>query len=132
MTEIIKNRYTPDSVSPPGETLQELLDSRGMSQAELADRTGRPTKTINEIVKGKAAITAETALQFELVLGVAASFWNNREQQYREALARRKETKSLATQVSWLDKIPYKAMTKMGWIPETDNKIELIQHLLMF
>jgi len=103
-----------------------------MSQAELADRTGRPTKTINEIVKGKAAITAETALQFELVLGVAASFWNNREQQYREALARRKETKSLATQVSWLDKIPYKPMMKMGWIPETANKIQLIQHLLMF
>lgn len=132
MSDVLKNQYFPDSVSPPGETLLEVLSTRGMSQSELADRTGRPNKTINEIVKGKAAITPETALQFEFVLGVPASFWNNREQQYREALARRKEIESLAAQVSWLDKIPYKSMMKMGWIPETDNKIQLIQHLLMF
>src|SRR5216683_2157666 len=132
MTEVTANQYAPDTVSPPGETLLEVLESRGMSQAELAERTGRPIKTINEIVKGKAAITPETALQFELVLGIPATFWNNREQQYREALARRKETESLATQVGWLDKIPYKPMMKIGWIPQTDNKIQLIQHLLMF
>jgi plasmid maintenance system antidote protein VapI len=30
-------------------------------------------------------ITAETALQLERVLGVPASFWNNREAQYRDA-----------------------------------------------
>ena len=87
MNDILKNQYLPDSVSPPGETLLEVLSARGMSQAELADRTGRPTKTINEIIKGKAAITPETSLQFELVLGVSASFWNTREQQYRETLA---------------------------------------------
>ncbi len=132
MSEVLKNQYLPDSVSPPGETLLEVLSTRGMSQAQLAERTGRPTKTINEIVKAKAAITPETALQFELVLGVPASFWNNREQQYREALARKRESDSLAAQVSWLDKIPYKAMAEKGWIPETRNKIQLIQHLLMF
>jgi len=103
-----------------------------MSQAELAGRTGRPAKTINEIVKGKAAITPETALQFELVLGIPATFWNNREQQYREALARKKETEALATQLAWLDKIPYKSMMQMGWIPETQNKLQVIQHALMF
>lgn len=132
MSDLLKNQYLPDGVSPPGETLLEVLSTRGMSQADFAGRTGRPTKTINEIVKGKAAITPETALQFELVLGIPASFWNNREQQYREALARRKETNSLATQLSWLDKIPSKSMMKMGWIPETNNKIQLIQYLLMF
>jgi HTH-type transcriptional regulator/antitoxin HigA len=132
MSEIVKNQYLPDSVSPPGETLLEVLNTRGMSQAELADRTGRPTKTINEIVKGKAAITPETALQFELVLGVPASFWNNREQHYREAIARKREAASLAAQIGWLDKIPYKSMVKIGWIPGTDNKIQLIQHVLMF
>ena len=132
MSDILKNQYLPDSVSPPGETLLEVLTTRGMSQAQLAERTGRPTKTINEIVKGKAAITPETALQFELVLGVSASFWNNREQQYREALARKRENESLATQVAWLDRIPYKSMVRKGWIPEADDKIQIIQNLLMF
>lgn len=132
MSELLKNQYLPDSVSPPGETLSELLNTRGMSQAELAGRTGRPVKTINEIIKGKTAITAETALQFELVLGVPASFWNNREQQYRETIAKKRETDSLTTQVNWLDKIPHKVMVEKGWIPKADNKIQLIQHLLTF
>jgi len=80
-----KNQYCPDEVSPPGETLLEVLEERGITQAELAERTGRPRKTINEIIKGKAAITPETALQLERVLGVAASFWNARETRFRDS-----------------------------------------------
>jgi addiction module HigA family antidote len=91
MSNTIQNQYTPDYVSLPGETLQEILEERGMSQAELAERTGRPKKTINEIINGKAAITPETALQLERVLSIPASFWNNRERLYREALARVEE-----------------------------------------
>ncbi len=55
----------------------------GLSQAELAERTGRAKKTINEIIQDKAAITPETAMQFELVLRVPAAFWSVRESQYR-------------------------------------------------
>ena len=54
--------------------------------AELAESTGRPRKTINEIIAGKAEITAETALQLERVLGIPASFWNNLERNYQESL----------------------------------------------
>ena len=87
MAKHVENEYSPDSVSPPGETLQELLAERSLSQAELATRMGRPKKTINEIVKGKAAITPDTALELELVLGVPAPFWNARERNYRASLA---------------------------------------------
>ena len=79
---MVKNQYYPAEVSPPGETLLEILEERGISQADLAEGTGCPRKTINEIIKGKAAITPETALQLERVLGVPASFWNAREAQY--------------------------------------------------
>ncbi len=91
MINTIQNEYMPESVSPPGETLQELLEEKGMTQAELAQRMGRPKKTINEIVKGKAEITPDTSLQLERVLGIPSSFWNNRERAYRESLARKKE-----------------------------------------
>lgn len=83
--------YAPDHVSPPGETLAELLESRGMTQAELAARTGRPKQHINEIVAGKAPITQDMAIQLERSLGAPASFWNNREARYREHLARQAE-----------------------------------------
>ncbi len=72
MSNPIQNQYTPDVVSPPGETLLEILEDRGMSQAELAERTGRPKKTINEIIKGKAALTPETAIQL-------SAFWARRQ-----------------------------------------------------
>ena len=69
MTESMLNQYLPDEVSPPGDTLDELLETRGMTQAELAERTGHSRKVINEIVKGKAPLTPATALQLERVLG---------------------------------------------------------------
>jgi len=91
---------------PEGVTLSETLEALGMSQADLAERTGRPKKTINEIVKGKAAITPETALQFERVLGIPASFWNNLERDYRETVARLEEHQRLQRHVECA---PYKA-----------------------
>ena len=132
MTRRTKNEYTPDTVSPPGETLQELLDEQGMSQAQLSERTGRPKKTINEIVQGKAAITPETALQLERVLRVPASFWNSREANYREYLARKDEERQLAKCVGWLKELPISFMIKKGWINRCKNNVEQVKEMLMF
>lgn len=121
MSEKELNNYRPDNVSAPGETLADLLDERAMTQAELAERTGRPLKTINEIVKGKTAITPETAIQFERVLGTPAEFWNQREANYRAFLARKKEAESLATNKGWLKQFPLKEMIKRGWVQDCGN-----------
>jgi HTH-type transcriptional regulator/antitoxin HigA len=85
-----QNEFIPDYAVRPGLTLLETIDALGMSQAELAERTGRQKKTINEITKGKATITPETALQFERVLCVPTSFWNNLERNCQAAMIRRK------------------------------------------
>jgi len=132
MESKIQNRYNPDYVSPPGDTLLEVLEDRDMTQAELAERTGRPKKTINEIIKGKAAITPETALQLELVFNIPASFWNNHERRYREFLAQQEEKKRLAKQVPWLKEIPVTAMIKSGWIRRCEDKVEQLRELLNF
>lgn len=132
MANKVNNQYEPDLVSPPGETLLETIEALGMSQAQLAERTGRPRKTINEIIKGKAAITPETALQFERVLGVPASFWNKREYHYREFLAHEEERERLAKQTTWLDKLPVKAMVKLGWMPASGDPVTQLQHALNF
>lgn len=78
-----------DVAIPPGEFLQEHIDDLGISQAELARRLGRPRQVVNEIVRGKKAITAETALDLEAVLGTPAHIWLGLEQEYRLVLARR-------------------------------------------
>lgn len=126
------NEYWPDTVSPPGDTLLELLEERGMSQAELARRTGRPKKTINEIIQGKTAITPETALQLERVLGTPASFWNQRERRYRESLARRDEENKLAAYLTWLDNIPVRDMADLGWIEWFEDQVQQLREVLNF
>ena len=106
MASSIQNEYHPNYVSPPGETLLETLETIGMSQAELAKRMGCPVKTINEIIEKNAAITAETAQQLEQVLHIPASFWLNREQRYRESLARLAQERCLTSWVEQLKALP--------------------------
>jgi len=95
MSKTIQNRYNPDYISPPGETLQEILEEKGMTQDELAKRIGKTKAIINEIISDKAAITPDIALQLEMVLGIPASFWNNRDRQYQEFLARQSRKRKL-------------------------------------
>ena len=74
----------PDIAIPPGEYLAEEIAARGISQKELSRRMGRPLNAINEIINGKKAITAETALQLEEVMPeIPARFWLNLETDYR-------------------------------------------------
>lgn len=90
----------------PGEILAEALEERGMSQSELARRMDRPVKTVNEIVNGKAAITPETALQLQLVIGISARLWNGLETQYREHLAMQRAEQEMEAFVDWAKGFP--------------------------
>ena len=124
--------FKPDYAVAPGATLLETIQSRGLSQAELAKRTGRPLKTINEIIKGKAAITAETALQLEHVLGMPASFWNNLERNYQQALAALKEQKSFEGAQDWTHKFPVKELMKRGALDQSRTGVELVRAMFQF
>lgn len=87
MPDKLQNEYDPESVSAPGETLLEILETIDMSQMELARRMGCSVELVNEIIQGKAVITPEIALQLEQALHTPVSFWLNRERRYREYLA---------------------------------------------
>ncbi len=96
MSKFMANAYVPDTVSSPGETILETIEALGMSQVDLAERMGWTPKTVNELIKGKIILTPQTALQLEQILGVPAAFWMNREQHYREYLARLAERELIA------------------------------------
>ena len=106
----------------PGEILLEALEDRSMSQSDLARRMGRPIKTINEIVHGKAAITPDTAIQLELTLGISASFWNNLEARYRADLARARSEEELAAHTSWVSAFPVKDLIRHRLIAPAPGK----------
>ncbi|HPR58867.1 MAG TPA: ImmA/IrrE family metallo-endopeptidase [Bacteroidales bacterium] len=119
-------------ISPPGDTLLETLNALKMSQADLALRMNRPVKTINEIVKGKAAIIPETAIQLERVLKIPASFWLNREANYRRELAEIAEAEKLIQQQDWLINFPLAAMKKLNWIQFENSVVSKMESILSF
>lgn len=124
--------FSPDYVVLPGEHLAEVLEAKGMSQSELATRMGRPLKTINEIVKGKAAITPETAIQLERALAVPAQVWNSIEAAYQLEQAERKDRTRLMTFLEWAKRVPVAELKKRSRFPDTPSDVELVRACLEF
>lgn len=122
--------WQPEWAVAPGEILLEALQEREMTQSELALRLGRPLKTVNEIIKGKAAITPETALQLELALGISARFWTNLETQYRDTLARRHAEAQLQREAGWVDRFPVADLVRLGLVERGSTKASTLANLL--
>lgn len=67
----------------PGEILNEdFLGPLGVSQYRLAQAVSVPPRRINEIVHGKRAISADTALRLARFFGTTPDFWINLQAQY--------------------------------------------------
>lgn len=124
--------FQPDYISPPGETLADLLEQAGMTQTELAQRLGVSLKHINQVVKGAASISAELALGLEKVFGVSAAFWLNRESLYRADLARQDETRDLASALEWAKRFPVRELRERGFIASGSRGTDLVRDLLRF
>jgi antitoxin HigA-1 len=86
----MKNMNIPAVAVHPGELLQhEFLDPLGLTQAALAAHIGVSTRRINEICRGRRAISAETALLLSKALGTTPQFWMNGQSLYELASARK-------------------------------------------
>lgn len=129
----IRNEFQPDYAVSPGEVLGVELKLRGMTQQELARRTGITAKHIISILKAKSAITPETAIKLERALGMPVEYWLNLEAHYQEILARLAEEVQLERDLDWLKRIPVNAMAKMNWIERVkDKKSQLVEVLRFF
>jgi HTH-type transcriptional regulator/antitoxin HigA len=121
-----------DFAVPPGEYLLEVVQERDMSQADLSRRMGRPAQAINEIIKGEKAITPETALQLEQVLGVPAHIWTGLEAEFQLTKARRQELDRIAAEGPIAEDCPYAEMVKFGWVPRVRGTGEKVRELRKF
>ncbi len=130
--KMIRHPYEPDYVVPPGLTLQETIDAQGIDQRELAVRSGLSAKHINQVIKGVAPITHDTAIRLERVTGVPAQMWNNLEANYQEQRARLAEKVRMESDLDWLSTIPTKELIKRGVIEDTADKVSLLQAVLAF
>lgn len=75
-----------DLIIHPGETIADVLEDRGITQAELASRTGVSPAYVSNVIAGKKGISANFAMGLEYALGVPKSFWLNLQANYEAEL----------------------------------------------
>ena len=127
--------YYSDLPVPPGEYLEEVLGELGMSKDELARRMNRPAPKLSAIFKGEKAITPDTALQLEKVVGVPAHIWTGLEAEYRLTLAReqgRAEEDRLKKEGRLVKRFRYADLVKRGMVARKTQPMEKAFELQKF
>ncbi|MEE4379809.1 MAG: HigA family addiction module antitoxin [Candidatus Competibacteraceae bacterium] len=128
-------RVHSDLAVPPGEYLEEVLEELGMTKDELAKRMDRPVPKLSAIFKGEKAITPDTALRLERVVGVPAHIWIGLESEYRLAVARAQEVDEhmrLKAESKLLTHYRYADLAKMGEVDTVSRPVDKVRELLNF
>ena len=116
----------------PGSILKDEIEFLGITQKELADRMGRPAQAISEIINGKKAVTPNTALELESVIGIKAHVWLNLESGYRLTVARNEEQTKLQSETALLADFKVRELEKRGWIPYETKRTDKVLALRKF
>ena len=106
--------------TPPGATIKEQLENRGMTQKEFADRMGMTPKHICNLIAGEVRLTPSVALRLESVLGISAEYWNRLETIYQEKRVRADEENAMDEDAELIKNFPYNEMKKLKWVSETN------------
>ena len=132
MVESMTKPFSPDWISPPGDTIADLLEEQNWAQAEFAERLGTSRKFVSQLVSGKVSLSEPIAIKLERVLGSTVRFWLNREAGYRAALADQRAIESLRAEVGWLEELPVSHMRRFGWIQSYRDKAKTVAECLRF
>jgi HTH-type transcriptional regulator/antitoxin HigA len=124
-----------DLAIPPGEYLEEVIAELDMSKDELARRMRRPAAKLSAVFKGDKAITPDTALQLEKVVGVPAHIWLGLESEYRLTIARQQseaELEGLRAESRLTRAYCYNQLAKLGAVTRTTKPLEKVAELQRF
>ncbi|GAA6142320.1 helix-turn-helix domain-containing protein [Hydrogenophaga sp. 5NK40-0174] len=128
--------FEPDWVSPPGDTIVDLLEERDWTQQQLADRLGYSVKHVNQLIKAKVPLTEDAAIRLQRVFGSTVGFWLTREAQYRERVAIQEAEKQREAMVPWLERFPIREMMAAGELTrcrlDARTKLAVVDELLTF
>jgi len=118
--------------TPPGATIREQLNDRGLTQKEFAVRMDMSEKHISKLINGDVQLTPETAVRLEMVLGVPAKFWNNLEAIYREKIVKAEAENAMDADIEIAKRFPYSEMAKLGWVSATKEIKKKVVELRKF
>lgn len=117
-------------IHPPGYFIERELIKRHWSQADLAAVLQRPLPTVNEIIRGKKAITPEMALALGSAFTTSADLWAHREAAYRLSLVKNAPDDDTARKARLFESAPIKDMQRRGWISAEAQDAESLEREL--
>lgn len=111
----------PFEATHPGTVILDEINARNISQKELAHELGVLPTFLNEILKGKRAITADFAILLEKSLGISADYWMKFQSQYDIDKARLKEknVRKIELIETWniiKEYVPVNQLKKLGYL----------------
>jgi len=122
-----------DYAVPPGETLRELLDEKGISQRELARRADLSPKHVNKLLQGLVPLSADVAMRLERVTGTPARIWNRLEADYRSDQERIRSKQELSGDVMWVDDFPVAELVQRDCLPaQPADRVSRLEQMLAF
>lgn len=80
------NEFNPDWRSPPGDTIKDLLELKGLAPDQLAASLGLTEHDLHLLLVGELIITDDIAATLEHVLGGSQAFWLKRDADFRKPL----------------------------------------------
>jgi HTH-type transcriptional regulator / antitoxin HigA len=118
-------------VDHPGVFIDEELDARGWTQADLAYILGWDASQLNKMIKGGTNITPDTAVALGDAFDMPAEFFMNLQKAYDLQHARHPDP-GVRTRATWLSKFPVRDMIKRGWLEETEADLLDLQMMRFF
>ncbi len=106
-------KFQPNWISSPGDTIIDLLEEKDMSISNLATQMESDIEFVRDLLDGKAFINEAVSHKLSETFGGSEEFWLSRELQYRESLLRQQKA---VDQQSWLKSLPIRDMINWGWI----------------
>jgi HTH-type transcriptional regulator/antitoxin HigA len=114
--------FEPQWASPPGATITDLMNAKGISFDQLRSKLGLTVDDMLKLLHGEQRINAPLAAMIAQTLGLTGKFWLDREEQYLNDAA-----KLQVEEKSWVRSLPVADMMQYGWVPEVAKISEKIR-----
>lgn len=110
--------FSPDWLSPPGETIAGVLRSRHLDLSEFASELGESLPWTESLLHGGIPITMNLSERISAVIGPSKDFWARCEAAYRGSLASVQSDISKNPISAWMLNLPVDDMLSYGWLSE--------------
>jgi len=129
MSVAVRDLEPRRSPRPAGELLRAEIDAQGLTQADLAARTGLSAKHINQVMTATATMTPKVAWSFEQALGVDAGLLLAIDAQYQAKKVRALSLSALKPHVEWALRFPLEELRHRGLLAQEKGE-ELVARIL--